>query len=148
VAASALRMSFHTERPLFPYREPAVGTSAESLGVSHRLLRIYFLAEARYEGTLMAATPWTGQVAWAGKLSAEDRTKILSLLKLPETTGPKQWWLTEFEDDWPYRLAPADVYFSRSAKQEDVRREPITEYGLAPWPTDVTIYATAAVLGL
>jgi hypothetical protein len=146
VAASALRMSFKTDRPLFPYREPDPKGSAEALDAKRRLLRIYFLAEARYQGELTKETPWTGRVAWAGKLSAEERKRTLELLRLPETTGPAEWWLTEFEDDWPYRVAPADVYFSRAADQGTVKRPPIVEYISSSWPTDVMVYALAAVV--
>jgi hypothetical protein len=71
---------------------------------------------------------WTGNVAWAGKLSPEDRAKVLDLLHLPPTTGPADWWLTEFEDNWPYKVAPADVYFSPSADQSNVRRDPIIKF--------------------
>ena len=62
----ALRISFKTERPLFPYREPDPKAFAQSLGAKERLLRIYFLAEARYRGELTKEVPWTGRVAWAG----------------------------------------------------------------------------------
>jgi hypothetical protein len=147
VAASALRMSFKTDRPLFPYREPDPTRSAENLEVKRRLLRIYFVAEARYQGELTPKVPWTGQVAWAGKVGRADRKKALELLKLPETTGPAQWWLTEFEDDWPYRAAPADVYFSRAAEQKPVKRPPI-EYGAMPFSPDVTVGALAVVVVL
>ncbi|HWG42345.1 MAG TPA: DUF2330 domain-containing protein [Gemmataceae bacterium] len=146
VSAKSLRMTFKTDRPLFPYREPEAGKSAEVLGAKHRLLRIYFVAEARYRGELTPETPWTGRVAWAGKVSPTDRANALELLKLPETTGPAQWWLTEFEDDWAYRTAPADVTFSRSPTQDEVRREPIIEYVAAPFPTDGMVYALAAVV--
>jgi hypothetical protein len=146
VAASALRLSFKTDRPLFPYREPDPTRAASSLGARDRLLRIYFLAEARYKGELTRDVNWTGRVAWAGKLNTADGKKVLELLKLPPRTGPSEWWLTEFEDAWPYRPAPADVYFSRSAKQDDVRRPPIIEYVAAPWPADVTVYALAVVV--
>jgi hypothetical protein len=146
VAASALRMSFKTDRPLFPYREPDPTTAAKALGARQRLLRIYFLAEARYEGELTKEVPWTGKVAWANRLSAEDRRRVLELLKLPETTGPAEWWLTEFEDTWPYRAAPADVYFRRAADQGTVKRPPIVEYAASGWPTDVTAFALAAAL--
>jgi hypothetical protein len=148
VAASALRMTFKTDRPLFPYREPDSQSAAESLGAKRRLLRIYFLAEARYQGELTKEVPWTGQVAWANKLDATVRKKVLELLKLPETTGPAQWFLTEFEDEWPYRKAPADVYFSRDVNQNSVKRPPIIEYVAAPWPTDATVYAIAAAMVL
>ena len=120
--------------------------SLEARIANRRLLRIYFIADARYQGELTPETPWTGRVAWSGRLRSEDRTKALGLLKLPETTGPAQWWLTEFEDDWPYRVAPADVYFTHSADQGATRRPPIIEYVSAPWPTDVAVYAIAALL--
>jgi hypothetical protein len=148
VAASALRVSFQTDRPLFPYREPDSKNSAEALGANRRLLRIYFLAEAKYQGELTKDVSWTGRVAWAGKLNPEDRRKTLELLKLSEKTRPADWWLTEFEDNWPYQVAPADVYFSRSPNQDAVKRPPIIEYVALPFPTDVTAYALAAVLVL
>ena len=125
-------MSFKTDRPLFPYREPDSKNAAASLGAKQRLLRIFFIADARFDGELTKTQPWTGQVAWAGKVKAADRAKLLEHLKLPATTGPANWWLTEFEDAWPYRVAPADLYFSRAAKQDDVRREPTIEYVSAP----------------
>ena len=148
VAASALRMSFQTDRPLFPYREPDPRSYAAALGARHRLLRIYFLAEARYDGGLTQEVPWTGKVAWANKLEAADRKKVLQMLKLPEATGPAEWWLTEFEDDWPYRPAPADVSFARADDQSPIKRPPIVEYVASPVPTDVTAYALAAALVL
>jgi hypothetical protein len=146
VAAAALRLSFKTDRPLFPYREPDPTRQAAALDASHRLLRIYFIAEARYRGALTPDVAWTGKVAWANKLGTTDRTKVLELLKLPEATGPAQWWLTEFEDDWPYRVAPADVTFSRDDDQSTVARPPIIEYVAAPLPTDITVYAVATAL--
>jgi hypothetical protein len=65
VSATALRMTFKTDRPLFPYREPDSKSAAEVLAAKQRLLRIYFLAEARYRGELTKETPWTGKLAWA-----------------------------------------------------------------------------------
>jgi hypothetical protein len=147
VEAPALRMTFKTDRPLFPYREPDYGNDTKSVGASHRLLRIYFLAEARYQGEFeKGEEKWTGKVAWANPLSAADRQKVLELLKLPANTGPAEWFLTEFEDEWPYRVAPADVYFSRSAVQDTLKRPPIIVYVSAPYPTDVTVYALAAAM--
>jgi hypothetical protein len=148
VTAAALRLSFRTDRPLFPYREPDPRQAAAALGARQRLLRIYFLAEARYRGELTPESPWTGKVAWAGPLGAPDRGKVLELLRLPDSTGPAAWWLTEFEDDWPYRAAPADVTFARDADQGTVKRPPVIEYVAARYPTDATAYALAAALVL
>jgi hypothetical protein len=146
LTAAALRLSFKTDRPLFPYREPDPTKAAETLGAKDRLLRIYFISDKRYQGELTKETAWTGKVAWAGTIGAEERQKALGLLRLPETTGPAQWYLTEFEDNWPYRPAPADVYFSVSSDQGNVRRPPIIEYTSSLWPTDVMACALAAVL--
>jgi hypothetical protein len=148
VAAAALRMTFTTDRPLFPYREPDAKSVAEKLNAKDRMLRIYFVAEARYKGEPTKEVPWTGKVAWANKVAPEERKKTLELLKLPENTGPAEWWLTEFEDNWPYSVAPADVYFSRDADQSTVKRPPIIQYVTAPWPTEVTVYAIAALVAV
>jgi Uncharacterized protein conserved in bacteria (DUF2330) len=145
VTAGALRISFKTDRPLFPYREPEYKSATDALGAKSRLLRIYFIADARYDGELTKENAWTGKVAWAGKVKAADRKLMLEHLKLPDTTGPADWWLTEFEDAWPYKVAPADVYFSRSANQDAVKREPITRWVSAPYPTDGTSYAFIAI---
>ena len=148
VAASALRLTFTTDRPLFPYREPDPTTAAKELGASSRLLRIYFLADARYQGELTKETPWTGKVAWAGKVAAADREKVMGMLGLPATTGPADWYLTEFEDRWPYRPAPADVYFSRDPDQGDVRREPIVQYVSAASRPDGTVFLIVGAMVL
>jgi hypothetical protein len=146
VGASALRMSFHTDRPLFPYREPDPRSYAAALKADHRLLRIYFVADGRYRGELTKESPWTGKVAWSNPLKKEDRDTLLEKLKLPQTTGRAEWWLTEFEDDWPYRAAPADVYFSRDTDQQQIKRPPIIQYVQANLPDDVSAYALAAVV--
>ena len=122
-AASALRMSFKTDRPLFPYREPDYkNVDKQKLGVRQRQLDICFISDARFRGELTPEQPWTGQVVWAGKLAASDRANVLQLLKLPSKAGPSEWYLTEFEDNRSYELAPADVYFTRDTVQTEVRR--------------------------
>jgi hypothetical protein len=148
LTAGTLRISFKTDEPLFPYREPDSAKYAEQLGAKQRLLRIYFIAEARYEGWLTAKgiPSWTGNVVWANKIKAPDRLAILDLLKLPKTTEPADWWLTEFEDNWPYKKACWDLYFSRAYNQETVKRKPIVAQGKLPWPGDVTIFALAITL--
>jgi Uncharacterized protein conserved in bacteria (DUF2330) len=148
VTASSLRISFKTARPLFPYREPESAKSAAALGAKDRILRIYFLAEARYQGKLTKEVPWRTTVAWADKLDLRDRKTLLEMLKLPENTGPGEWHLTEFEHHWPYGAAPADLVFSPSADQGRVKRPPITEYVFCPLPADVSVYAIGAFLVL
>jgi hypothetical protein len=145
VRAASLRISFKTDRPLFPYREPDPKTAAPALGANSRLLRIYFLADARFKGELTKEVAWTGTAAWSNKISDEHKKNVLTKLKLPETTGSATWWLTEFEDRWPYKVAPADVYFATDPDQTSIEREPIVRYVSTSWP-DASAYALAAVL--
>jgi len=42
------------------------------------MLRIFFIADARYQGGLTKDTPWTGKVAWAGKIEESNRKKLLT----------------------------------------------------------------------
>jgi MYXO-CTERM domain-containing protein len=149
VDAKALRISFATERPLFPYREPDYGATPNQLGVAGRTLRIFFLAEGAYQGELTKENPWTGQVVWSDRISAAARSELLKTLQLPESTGPAEWWLTEFSDGWPYRIAPADLYFSPAPEQTVLHRPPIIEYvsnQRAPVdPTAVALVGLAAL---
>lgn len=148
VTAKALRMTFATKTPLFPYREPDPTAQAKSLATNSRLLRVYFVAEARYAGSLGATAPWSGRTAWAGPVTADDRAKLLATLKLPDATGPAAFHLTEFEDDWAYRSAPADVTFAPSGDQTPIKRDPVVEYVQAPLPPDAaTVALGVAVVG-
>jgi hypothetical protein len=146
LAASALRLSFKTDRPLFPYREPDPAPAASAIGRYHRLLKIYFIAEARYQGELTPQHPWTGHTTWAKGLSPGELKDITTKLKLPENTGPQNAWLTVFEDSWPYRSAPADLYFSPEATQMFVAPQPRIRY--VSNPINVTTLAVLATLAL
>ncbi len=128
VAASALRLTFQTDRPLFPYREPDPEAAAKTLSAYSRLLKIYFIADARYQGVLTPETPWTGHTVWANRLSPTDLKSVTSALKLPDAPAPGGTWLTVFEDNWPYRAAPADLYFSPAPTQEIVHPKPIIKW--------------------
>ncbi len=144
VLAAALRMSFKTDRPLFPYREPDYKGVNEKLGAKSRVLRIYFVGEARYRGELTKDQAWSGQAVWSGRLDANQRAKAIDLLKLPQATGPSQWWLTEFEDNWSYKGAPADVYFTRDDKQDSLRRPAIIQFVSGVLPRDISIFVLGA----
>ncbi|MBC7851957.1 MAG: DUF2330 domain-containing protein [Pirellulaceae bacterium] len=143
--AAALRLSFKTDRPLFPYREPDPEQAAAALDAKQRLLRIFFVSDKRYQGELTKESPWTGNVAWSDNLPAEKRSELLKHLALPDATGPSEFWLTEFEDYWPYKAAPADLYFAADASQETVKRLPIIQYVNSRGPIDVTVFGFLAL---
>ncbi|MGI8978260.1 MAG: DUF2330 domain-containing protein [Pirellulaceae bacterium] len=145
LGAAALRLSFKTDRPLFPYREPDPEQAAAALDAKQRLLRIFFVSDKRYQGELTKESPWTGIVAWSDKLPAAKRDELLKHLALPDSTGPSNYWLTEFEDYWPYKAAPADLYFSADASQETVKRPPIIQYVNSRGPLDATLLGFLAL---
>lgn len=153
VNASALRLSFDTDRPLFPYREPDYAKVAgeneghkQKLARAQRLLRIYFLSNARFQGDLTPEQPWIGRPVWAGKVPEHLRTQLLTQLQLPADTGPAEFHLTEFEDRWPYKVAPADVYFTEAKDQQDVRRPDVYVYQETSGDVSVAIlFAVACV---
>ncbi|QTN30871.1 DUF2330 domain-containing protein [Akkermansiaceae bacterium] len=119
VKAAALRISFRTDRPLFPYREPDSMAATGNLDAKNRLLRIYFIADTQYEGKIGGNRPWTGKTKWSGRIT-QHRQSLLDKLNLPESSGPSEWWLTEIEDRWPYRKAAGDVYFSPVARPRTI----------------------------
>jgi hypothetical protein len=148
VSTSAVRMTFHTERPFFPYREPKAEPTARPGGPAPRLLRVYFLTDGRVKGTLVPdGADWeqvaSVNVVWANKLEGADREGVLKQLKLPAETPPGAWWLTEFEDHSSPRPGADDVYFTRDENQAPVERPPIVQYVAADLPGGVMCYALA-----
>ncbi len=148
VNATALRMSFDTERPLFPYREPDYSALQAKLEGQQRLLRIFFIADMGYRGEFSATEPWNAKLAWSGQIPAADKEKLLTALGLPADTGPQTWWLSEFEHYWPYKLAKADVYFAADPSQGPIRRPPQVRYVSSNLPGDATAYALMGLIVL
>jgi hypothetical protein len=143
-----VRMTFQTERPFFPYREPE--SSAEDQTAATRLLRVFFLGDAKVSGTLgEQGKEWPGKVAWANQLAATDQQNILKQLKLPGEVPAGSWWLTEFEDWSSPRPGTADVYFSPSPDQQPVARPPHIQYVSRQAPDCIMCYALVIwMLGL
>lgn len=135
--AAALRITFRTKRPIFPYREPDSAAAMRKLNAPARLLRIHFIADARYTGALDGGGKWTGKAVWSDDITPH-RDRLLRELKLPATTGPSKWILTEFEDRWPYAKATGDLYFSNSPDQSRLD----TRSTFAPPPRDAALLAT------
>ena len=101
---SALRMSFQTDVPFFPYREP----ESKSVG-GPRLLKVYFIGDFRPEGKIGSGGAWPGRTTYSEPLSADMRNRVLKLLGLPESKGATR--LTRLEDRSSPRPGKDDVYF-------------------------------------
>lgn len=130
-----VRMSFRTDRPSFPYREP-VDQRDDRAKLIPRSLRVFFIGGKRYAGQLGdGAAAWPGRTVWSDKLSGSVQAEVLSKAKLPAGAGSREWWLTEFEDHATPRPGTDEVYFSPSAHQSPVARPPavIWTEDWAPW---------------
>ncbi len=127
VGSSAVRMSFTTDAPFFPYSEPDDLREAQT----KRLLRVFVLAERKMAGKLGAAE-WPGKVAWAGKLPAGAANAITPLLKVPGFQPTETMWLTEFEDTSSPRAGDSDVTFVHDPAQIPVERPTRIVYAARP----------------
>ena len=119
LGTSAVRMSFHTDRPFFPYREPR--DQRESLPPSRstpRSLRVFFVGASRASGTIgEAATTFAGTTPWSGPLDTSR-----ALLPVPAPPGA---WLTVFQDDSSPRPGTDELWFDRSKDPAPIKPPPV-----------------------
>jgi hypothetical protein len=109
VATGAVRLSFATERPLFPYRVPTDQLAKPGAG---HMLRVFFASDTRFDGALgPAGAPWSGTVRFANRV---DGLPALVGTAAPDEGRAKASWLTVFEDrTWP--SGREDLFFARAA---------------------------------
>jgi hypothetical protein len=126
--AHVVRMSFTTDRPFYPYREPTDSQSGAA-----RELRLHILAGARLDGAPESGT-WEGRPEYAEP--AEDAGDLRGLVAgLPGAQAPG--WLTSFRDR--ARVRPrADLYFTRGA-QAKLRPPPTIHSFDVPVPIDLLV---------
>jgi hypothetical protein len=122
--ASAVRMSFQTEQPFFPYREPAQASVTGS-----RALRVYFLSTGRVDGTIGAAGAWPGRTMQSFELSDSDLDRLKELLKLPSLRTDLRRLTFLFDHSSP-RPGREDLFFSRAADQSVVTPVHLAERSL------------------
>lgn len=108
----AVRMSFKTDRPFYPYREPAgqqqpATGKLQDLGEAptSRLLRVYVLGPERVDASVGGA-PWSAEVVCSRDV--EVNTEALRAL------GVSKARMTLFHDDSFPRRGVDEVYFDRA----------------------------------
>lgn len=131
VATRAVRMTFQTDRPFYPYREPAAegaGASARPAGAASidpgsRFLRVHFLSTERHAATL-AGAPWSARVRFAAPLGGAGATgpQVAELGGL----GDHLRFSTVFDDESYPRRGIDEIYFAPSTDRAEVRQPPIT----------------------
>lgn len=134
LSSAAVRISFPTDRPFYPYREPANMQSV----VGSRALKLFVLSDSRVSGTIGkgdVAKAWAGKTEWSNKVPADKLAAAVAKGKLPESVGGREWHLTEFLDPSSPRPGTDEVYFEKSADQSNVERPPhIVWEEYNPWP--------------
>ena len=128
-AGTAVRLSFTTEKPFYPYREPDDAKPTAGAKATGRKLKLFLLADVRLKATHDdPAVAWLGHTVWAGKLTAG------SLAGLPESLGAtasvagrlnKDWYLTEYEDRSDPRPVTDELSFTVADDQSAMERPPI-----------------------
>jgi hypothetical protein len=130
-AGRTVRLSFKTETPFYPYREPA-DTRENPPANGQRMLKVYFVSDKRHEGRLGKDATWPGTAAWANSLPDDTTKKVFGGLGLePDAQKQmieKKWHLTEFEDKSFPRPGTDEVYFRLAEKQDTLERPPIIVY--------------------
>jgi Uncharacterized protein conserved in bacteria (DUF2330) len=111
---SAVKMSFTTDRPFFPYREPASQRRLSSETFTSRALRIWFLGPERVEGTIGEGTFWPGIVRRSETLPEPLRGTVANLTKLSLLPSVR---MTAFMDQSTIRAGSDELFFARSAAQ-------------------------------
>lgn len=133
----SIRMSFQTDKPFYPYREPE--DMRRPSGQGSRTLRVFVLSDQKYEGTLGESEAWPANTMWANDVSSMAGN-ITSRLKLsdPELASSVQGarYLTEFEDRSFPRPGTDEIYFRSAADQSSKERLPIghTSVVIEYWP--------------
>ncbi len=136
---SAVRISFQTDTPFYPYREPADARAGPTNGAS-RSLRVFVLSDSRVMGMIGRGdqpTPFPGRTVWSNPITADQLAAAEKAGKLPARPDGRYQHLTEFEDRSSPRPGTDEVYFSAAADQSPVERPPnvIVEYYDPPlWP--------------
>ncbi|HEX8172792.1 MAG TPA: DUF2330 domain-containing protein [Thermoanaerobaculia bacterium] len=140
---SAVKMSFTTERPFFPYREPASQRDPSDASLE-RVLRIWFLGPERVSGTIGAQAAWPASTDWSNRLTADQRMQldVRTHVELPATTR-----LTAFTDSVTLRPGVDDLFFARDADQRVVVPPPWVEeeIDVTNVPLDLLLVAFALV---
>ena len=111
---SAVKMSFTTDRPFFPYREPASQREYNTLSPPSRLLTVFFLGPERVDGTIGAGTDWPGELQWSDALDDRFRNDLTVATSIPIPAGTR---LTAYHDTMTPRPGTDDLFFARTADQ-------------------------------
>jgi hypothetical protein len=153
LATQAIRMSFSTDRPFYPYSEPGDLEGKQLADPAGRTLSVAILSNERMTGGI-ADSWWPGYLQYAGP-STKTKGEADQWLRLAKLNDPKNPatvppHLTYFIDASNPRPGTADVYFSPDPDQTPVETE--VDHSLPPqvridWDNPVSNW-TGVLLGV
>lgn len=113
-ASSAVRMTFSTDKPFYPYREPSDPSKATS---PPRTLRVFLISTAgRFEGAIgKDAQRWPGDLRYARSTAGLGALLAGAIPNAPDTA-----WLHDFVDPSTPRPGVDDLFFTPSPAQAEV----------------------------
>jgi len=125
-ALGLVRISFQTDTPFYPYREPKPNPNDPQASVHNpRRLRLFVMAPQRMDGTLgMEGPAWPGDAKWADQLLVAQQKVVNEKLKVESLDKPGIWWLTEFQDDSSPRPGTDEVFLQKSVNATPLHRPP------------------------
>jgi hypothetical protein len=136
-------MTFNTQAPFFPYREPS-DQRASSQGNTERLLRVYtFSTAGRMAGTLGKAGVWPGVASYAKPADGIVLGAITQAI--PDYAAPpNSGWLTRFDDTSSPRPGTDEVYFAAAPSLGELTPPP--NVIVIPHPVRIPVDLIALVL--
>ena len=132
IATRSVRMTFSTDRPFYPYREPV----SPQPTASSRLLRVFVLASQRYAATL-ADKPWVATPFYAAPITVPS--------ELVRFTGEHPIVATVFSDTSSPRRGIDEVYFAPSADQSALYQPEVVSYQRREVPLELVVIGVIAV---
>lgn len=110
----AVRISFATDRPHYPYRMPK-DTWPEG---HNRPLKLYFVSSSQMDAKYVETDDhWEASTEWSGPLPQSSRQALASALHLKDADLPANAQVTIFENRLNEKGYDRDLYFAASSGQ-------------------------------
>lgn len=142
LGTGAVRMSFQTERPFFPYREPRDQREGVPASVATgRSLRVFYFGPARVTPVIGdGSTAFPGKTPWSAPFQPGHAA-------LPVAVEPGGW-LTVIEDNASPRPGVDELWLDRSKDPAVVKPPPVIVPSPRRIPVPLDVLAIVAVAGV
>jgi len=136
----AIRLSFQTDRPFYPYSEPSDRQLASAASPNGRALQVAILSDQRMTGALANENSWPGRIEYAGPSAPSPSLKQAwvasdwlryALLDDAKHNVKLPTELTTFIDESNPRPGTADLYLYPDKNQSTYQGEAV-DFNLSP----------------